>query len=543
MAATRRALRKRQNGHSEVISEIIGRQAATFDYYRLRGTLNIDRTVPAYDFWDNLRRGKAVGYELGGLFCKPIVEIISAHVLGRGFTPRLTDTDDLPPERVDYTNDLLSRFANRYLGLFYTMLNDLYALGDQFVIINANGSLSVPSPDMVTAEYDPLDYRKLSRVVVTSRFEKFEVTDEYTTQRRVLRIKWLASDGQYRAGHVEEMTFSNLIGRIPIVHFANDRSGNETHGRPIYEALLRLLSRYDDLLEKSLDGAELMGNPIPVISGLEDTQQTHELNEPIEPETYTDIDGNEEERDIFNFDTRAGLLLRGDAQFKFEAPPSGFTEDTRNMLQLLFLLQLDHTRVPEAVWGGAIESSKASAEAQMPPFYQFVEGRRLALEGGSADESLGTEAESGFHALFDIWLRMRSLTDKQIVTAPVLIDWDDLEKTPPEIKFQWVSWLRQMGLLSRETALVASGIVENVEAELAAVEEEAENAKKEDPFDEQLMASVKNAIAQLGTPQGQNGDQAQQSAAQDDQQSAGQAERDNQRAADDNDDDMESNER
>lgn len=475
-----------------VVSEIIGRDSSTmYGFWRSYGAVNaLDRTRADYRFWDELRRGLSYGLELGGLFCQPIVQIIASFVLGTGV--KLLVEDEAKSASGVYTNGLLQRWINRSMALLLRLLEDDYALGDQFVIVNADGSLSIPSPDTVTVEYDRLDYRRMVKCTVETVMSGVTIRDEYREDGRTLTITnntgqpLPTEDGQLIApGQKAERTFENLIGRIPVVHFANDRSVNEVFGRPIYEALYRLFSRYDTLLEKALDGAEIMGNPIPTFAGMEDIQGTIDANDTARDETYYDPDGIRETRKTIKFDGNAAIFVGKGGSFNFVAPPTGFTRDIRDILKSLFLLMMDHTRIPEFLWGGAIASSKASAEVQMPPFLQYVEGRRLQFEGEGADEQSGAQARGGLLELADIWLRFRALTDPQVMVAPVRAQWSRLTETGEAMRLEYLKWARtQERLITAQDALSSAAIVLGIDDPEDAhqrAEAEAQDARDNDP--------------------------------------------------------------
>jgi hypothetical protein len=466
------------------VKEMIGRVVLqTGNLWARRTVKTVDQTRVDYAFWDKLRRGKATGYEFSGLFAKPILEVLVAGVLGRKLTFQLaTDADSA---KVDYTNELLERLARHLRRLLVVLVEDLYGLGDQYVILNTDGSISLPSPDTVAVTYDAVDYRKMIRVTVVAKLDAVTVVDEYTAAARTVTVR-------YHDGRDDDVSvYPNLLGRVPVVHLANDRSGNETNGRPVYEALLRLLSRYDDLLNKALDGAELMGNPIPVFSGMEDIDEMLQYNETDE-DAYTDADGEEVSLVRLAFDRMAAVILGKGGSFGFASPSAGFTTDVRDMLKSLFLLILEFTRIPEAVWGGELSSARATAEQQMLPFYQMLEKRRTALEGHSGDERLGFEARGGLLEVVELWLQMRALTDAQVVVAPVVIQWDDLYESAEEMRFQWVQYLKSLGLLSDETTVRLSGVVDDAtgEIERAAADEVQPDV---DTFDARMQEAVDDA--------------------------------------------------
>jgi hypothetical protein len=456
----------------EPVREIIGRYASQVAAL-WRPRISIDRTRTDYKFWDSLRRGKAKGYELGGLFAQPIVETIASWVLGQGFTATLNTPHQ--SEGVAYTNNVLSRLVAAEIANMTLLYEDHLGLGDQYIIVNPDGVLTIPSPEQVTMLED--DHGQLTGYRFETKLEKVTILDEYRMDGRTLTLK--------RAGQRDEvLQYANLIGRLPVIHFANDKGRNEKYGRPIYEGLLRLFRRYDDLLEKGLDGVEIMGNPIPVFEGLEDIDETIDANATAEDETYTDTEGNSETRKVIRFDRLAALFLGKGGSFKFAGPTPGFTEDLKNTLKLLFLLMLDKTHIPEFIWGNAIASSKASAETQMTPFVMFITGRRQRLEGEGADDLLGREARGGLLELFDVWLRMRRLTDPRIVVAPVQITWPALVEEDQTQKLARLAFAKQHSLITDETTLTQLDLVDDPAGEVGDAQEEAR--ERRDEFERRL---------------------------------------------------------
>ena len=478
---------------AQPVTEIINRVVTTTPYWKAKASKAFDATQSDYEFWDELRRGKADGFAFGALFAMPLTQIIASFVFGSGVSAQLSDSVEGNASNVEYTNDLLSRFMSRYHQMLLMMAIDLYGLGDQYVAINPDGSLSVISPELAEITPDDLDYRRYASVKITTRLDKYTITDEYSEQGRTVKVvQGYATGGGGKA--VSEQRFENLIGTLPIVHFANDRGTNELYGRPIYEALYKLMSRYDDLIEKAIDGAELMGNPVPVFEGMENINETVSANKTQDDETYTDSDGNEETRTLLRFDRLSAIFVGKGGAFNFKSPAGGFTGDIRNMLKALFLLMLDYTRVPEAVWGGAINSSKASADAQMPPFYQYIDGRRMALEGIGADEGLGLQPKGGLYQLIDVWLRTKALTDPRVVVGPTAIEWPELEAENGELNLKWVSYLRGMGLLDDETVLRLFGQLDDPAAVLEQARKEAEERQaKQEEFQARLQDEQQRA--------------------------------------------------
>lgn len=470
----------KSNGKARTaVREIIGRVSVMADgnfFDRFASVVSIDKTVTNYKFWDNFRRGKEKGYKLAGLFAAPISEIIAGWVMGDGFTATTGD---------DYTDGLLAQFVKRMKATLLNLVVDQYALGDQYVITNPDGTWSVPSPETVRPDYDPLDYRHILGYTVTTKLDKATITDVYRLEGRYITIEtadkdlragliangWLAVVGESQKAY---RVFENLIGRIPVVHFANDRSNNETHGRPIYERGLPLFARYDDALNKMLDGVMLMGNPMPVFEGLEDVDETIRANSTPTGQTYIDVDGNTVERTQVAFDTLGVLFLGKGGLFKFASPGTGFTNDVRNALKVLFLLLLETARIPEVVWGNEQSGQLSTGNEQMRSFYAFIQARRVMLEGEGASDDLGFEAKDGLMALLDIWLRTMALVNPRIKVAPVSIEWPELSGSDMEIILKWAQAMHNAGVITDETFVTLSQLVEDPAAEAEAARKERE---------------------------------------------------------------------
>jgi len=483
----------------EIIREIVGRVANT-NIWQTRSTTTVDNTVPDYAYWDRLRRGMVQGLRLAGLFAKPAAEIKTDWIMGDGLQVQLaTDADAAQNENVLYTNTLLTGLITRYKSTMLTLVNDLKSMGDQYVVVNADGTFSVPSPDTVKYEYSTLDYRQPVKATISTKMPKFTATDEYRLDGRTLTIETsdkdlaadLLADGYISAdGKKFQKTFENLIGRLPVVHFPNDRSANETHGRPMIEGLLHLLARYDAELEKALDAAEIMSNPIPVFN-LEDPAASEDANASPNPEEWQDGTGATRTRTTIEFDRFATILLQLDEKFDLISPDAGYTTDIKNMLKLLFLLILEHLRIPEVVWGGELGQARASAAEQMKTFYMHIAGQRVQLEGAGADELLGMAAQGGIHELMDIWLRTRALIDRRVVVMPVRIKWPALGEADDEMNLKWGQALHTDGMVTDETYVEMSGRVEDAAAEVAAAK--AQMAEKQDQFDQAVDVAANKA--------------------------------------------------
>lgn len=471
----------RFTGNTRRVSELIGRYVigtAQTTLYKFRSYVQTtDATVPDYEFYDKLRRGKAAGYTIGGLFARTIEQKFSSWVFGDGFTVTLRDDVEFGEDAIEHTNTRLSDFTAGLLdaGMDFDATRQDYddesgalamivyeralGLGDQYIIVNGDGTLSVPSPDTVTLERDEFDYHRLLAVQIETRTQSgLAVIDRYTSSERTITVK--------KGAQVQsEDTFQNLIGRIPSVHISNERSGNETNGHPIHEDLLPLMSEYDDVAYKQLDGAKLLGNPIPVFEGLEDIDATIEANDPAEADTYTNKDGNTATRTQVNLDQNSIFFLGKGGSAKMLAPPVGFTADTGNALRTLFLMILSRTGIPEFIWGGELTSARATAETQLKQWVKDIQGRQK-------------DAGGWLVKLCTIWLQVQALLDPQIVVGPLEIAWPDLVPEDEGVTLQRLAFAINNSLIRRSTALELLHLVDDAQLESELAQSEADSRRE-----------------------------------------------------------------
>jgi len=478
-------------GRATSVSELIGRYVvgdAQMTLFRSRSYVKtVDETIPDYEFYDRLRRCKAKGYTLGGLFAKRIERVIASWVLGGGLTVALHEKSGqtLPARRADYTNGLIAEFVQSLLdagidsdtatddddrtsSLLLSIYKASLGLGDQYIILNADASLSVASPDTVTVKRDPLNYRRVLSVTVETRTDGYVITDEYRADGRTVTVK-------KGAQLVSATQYQNLLGIIPVVHVAHDRSGNETYGHPIHEELLPLYDQYDDLIYKQLDGAKLLGNPLLTFAGMEDINAVINANDTAEDDQYYDKDGNLTNRKQLNIDSNAVLLIGKGGSASFTSPPVGFTADTKTALKSLFLLLLDHTGIPEFVWGGEMGSARASSDTQMSQFVKDIEGWRL-------------DAGGWIIRLCKLWLMTKALTDPKLLIGPLALEWPPLVQEDKEIRLKQVETGRKETLLTDETALALLDLVDDPATEVAAARKEAQERQAQMMANDETLA-------------------------------------------------------
>jgi len=454
--------RKREpNGNKPVKQmavEMIGRVAAPF--VRVYTSLSVDRTRPDERFYDRLLRSKEPGYELGGLFARPTAETLADWTLGQGFTA--TSGDDAVDER-------LAEFIEEHLDDIIKAYKGALGRGNAYLVVNPDATLTGVSPDIVEKETDDLDPQRTTGFKITSRLEKFIIVDHYTLKGREVIIKQTGIvDGKVATSAEPPIEFDNLTGRLPVIHFAEDMGENEIYGHPVHDGLVKLFARYDDVLNAGLDGVEIMGRPIAVAEGLEDPEQTKRAMATGE-ENVRDKDGVMQTVPVIDFQRLSMLFLGKGGSFKF-ASPGSFSADMVALLKKLFYLMLEHIRIPEWVWGGAVQSSKASVDAQMPAWIKVIQGRQRTLKKTLVE-------------LLEVWLATAALVEPLSTNVKIAVDFPDLAGEDESLSMQWLTLALENGLLTDESALSFINrhveIVEDVAAEIAKARQEAEEKQEQ----------------------------------------------------------------
>jgi hypothetical protein len=447
------------------IGEMIGRASTNLYGSRLNLGVSVDTTIPDYTFWSKLRRGKATGYELGGLFAQPIGRITTSWTLGRGFA--FTTGEET-------TEAELGRFVATNMTDFMEWFYDSLSLGDAYLVVNPDGTLTPVPANQMEVITNPLDFRQITGYKITTVLPGgVTIEDEYGLKERIVRVK--------RGTDVQTIRYANLIGRLPVIALHNDREANEVYGHPVYESLLTLFAEYDDVIRKALDGVKVMGNPLIAIEGAENPDEELDRLASEDDSTYRNATSNvQQDRKTVDLNITPGdvLVLGKGATINFKGPNGGFTNDAGKMLEFLFLLMLQHSKIPEWAWGGAISSSKASVDSQLPAFALFI-------------QSVQSKLEKALIQLAEIYLATRGLVVPLPEVESVAIKWNPLTDKNEEIVQAWVELLHGKGLITDTTAVAASGLVEDAQAEVD--DAKAELAKDQDDFEKRVEKELEAA--------------------------------------------------
>jgi len=386
-----------------------------------------DMTSADYRFWDRARRGKARGLEISGLYLKPLCSKLAGYTLG---APLEVEAGDANMGSAAAKRLLDAWFFDHHISLRRGYEEALH-LGDCYLVVNGDLSVSIVPPHVVEPMLDAAE--RVTGWRITETYGALTMVDEYTLSERTRRVL---------RGGVATRTerYPNLIGRLPVIHIANKAGADEFYGRPEADAMIPVLQRYGDVLDAAIRGNIRQGRPTPVIERMGTAEQVSRFWEKFgRRETQALPDGTSETVDVIDFDPDQLLTLGGDAQFRYAAP-GAFSGDTETLLSILFYLILQHSEIPEAVWGASIPSSRASAETQMQPFIQMIEARRYLAEGWLRE-------------LAAVVLAYGALIDWRIdAHARLKFLWKPLTEDDARLRLDVATWAHGAGIIGDEEA-------------------------------------------------------------------------------------------
>lgn len=448
---------------------------------RFRTTPTQDPTRADYAFWDKAARCRAEGLDVSGLLIRPLNSKTAAWVMGRA--PKFAIEDK-------YTDKKFSEYMTRHHAKILDAYEKAVGLGDCYMVINADSTITVLPPNVIEPIVDDNDFSQLigwrvneSHADPDQPGQIMTIEDEYYKDRR---IRTVSKNGVQQSRRV----YRNLIGKLPVIKISNNKGADETFGHPEADAMLPALHRYGEVIDSAIDGNIRQGRSVPVIEKLGSIADVEAFWRRFgRKESRTMPDGTEEVTDVLDLDADNVITLGGDAVFRFESP-NPFMSDTKEILGLLFYLILQHSEIPEFVWGGAIPSSRASAETQVLPFVKWVEKK----QGACLD---------WLHDLADVILGIMRLTDSRIKEMPVQVTFPNLTQKDGTLTLQTIQFGISAGLMDREFALTHLPVdVENPKEVLRKAESERqEQMQEQESIAERRMqqaASLKAASAGPG---------------------------------------------
>lgn len=206
----------------------------------------------------------------------------------------------------------------------------------------------------------------------------------------------------------------------------------------------------------------MMGNPTPTFEKV--NPQSAQKSDQQYDKTYLDNEGGSATDSVVEWSPQEVIYTSGEFNYK---SPGNFTPNTVDMLKKLFQVMLQHTQIPEWVWGGAIASSNASVDAQLPAFAKFISMRRL-------------KAEAPLRELIEVWLMTIALFTPNIRTDEKLeFEWSNLIPENEEIRLKWAQYLDTKGYIQKTTTVRLSNLVEDADSEVEQAQQDMIDFERE----------------------------------------------------------------
>jgi hypothetical protein len=440
-----------------IVREMIGRTGNVFRSIQMTWAAPArDITRADYEFWDKLRRGKAKGLEIAGLLVKPITSKIRDWAMG---TPPQIEVQG-PAQ-----DELNAWWGKNHADILRGYKESL-DLGDAYIVVNGDLSVTVLPPDVVEPIVDEEDYSSIIGWRVVERHphptrpgDWMTIEDEYMADERVRRIR--------RRGVVErEERYPNVIGRVPVVPIHNNRGSNDEFGSPECAAMIHALHEYGEVLDAGLFGNKRQGRPTPSIEFKDLNSLNAFWDEYAVTETKENSDGTVTTFETIPFSADELMAVVGKMTY---AQPGSFAGDTEILLGLLYLIFLEHSELPEFVLGSAIASSKASTETQMPVFEKFITAKRQMALGWILD------------LLNVVQLLMVARGELAGVSEDITVRFEDLTQDDATMVLSALQWLHGEGLIDEETAVTLSPVeIRDVKRVLRKARKEREDSREQD---------------------------------------------------------------
>jgi hypothetical protein len=430
-----------------------------------------------YDFWRRAYHATARGLEVSGLFLKPLVAKVASWTLGRPPQWRLAS---------EAATEALNDWWSDHHPQVKMAWQDALRLGDSFIVVNSDMTLTVVPPEAVSPIVADDDYGNIIGWRIEQKLphperpsDEMVIADEYGPGGRRQSV--------YRNGTLlRETVYPNLLpdGLVPVIPVHNRPEGGRFFGRPEGESLVPLLHRYGTTIDAALDGNRLQGRPTPVIA-FESVADMEVFYQRYAQKVVTHHeDGTKDENVVLAVDLDQLLTVSG-ATFAYESPGS-FSADTATLLELLFYMFLEHVEIPEFVLGSAVSSSKASAEAQMPVFVRTIQSKQA-------------EAAGWLTNLAQVVTGYLSITRPGVVPEVPALQWPEIADEDGTLTLETVRWAFSESLLDRATALALIPIkVEDIDEVLALADEEREEREARYMLPEQEAGFIPDAANNQG---------------------------------------------
>ena len=309
------------------------------------------------------------GFQLGAVFCKPIINSTIAFTLP---DPIQIDIQEGDEEIEKDVNEFLSNQNGTMLKFVKNGFRD----GDSYLYFHMNGVVSIISPDYVTKFVDPINGNRIIgydiKTVVASPDKEGEkesyilsIRKDYEKNTVTESASKISSDGTKK--EISKIVYEDAP--MKMVHFANELEPGDVYGQTEFQGLYYLIRNYHSVEEQAIKSNIFNNTPIPYVTGASSLSDFKTENE-----TTDSVSGKK------TIKWQAGKMLTAGKDAKFgmlEAMDS--TKGSIGLLQVLFWQICQNSETPEFVMGTAVSSSKASVSEQVPVMVKKASRKQTEL--------------------------------------------------------------------------------------------------------------------------------------------------------------------
>lgn len=459
--------------------------------------LTVDYAKNDYDLFRSIYQASSINkqgreYLLAAALGKPIINITTGFVVGKGFKVELDNPDR--NKKLTDLEDRINDWLEVNMADLYDAIKFHFRDGDGYVYVDELGEIDLLDAKTVTVQLDPVTGRVVGfdvREVVdikdplTGKIVTWVYLKQYRQDSmRIVRHK--ENEAQEKAEVVftrvyreeEGNDFSPLVQRrLPVIHFVNEPEAKQVYGNSEYQNLLLLFKHYHAVLTGATKGVVYNGTPIPVLKGVSDQNK-------LQTQSTDGLNASEEDKGKkLDWGQDTVLYLTGDhADAKF-LQVSGIMEDAAKLLEIYFFLFVQGSETPEFAFGTAVSSSHASTDSQMPILVKKVERKQRRLTGTIQDlvklyiEKQALLSDPDFFAIWNNEPKIR-------------VNFPKVNEDDKKLTLETVQWAVENELMTGKTALelIAGDLVKDVTQEIKdAAKEAADRAEKNDKLDTARM--------------------------------------------------------
>lgn len=438
---------------------------------------------------------------------KPIIKSAAAFALGGGYVTELPGSDTAEP--IKDSEAKLNAWVTDNFHIIYDWVKWAYRDGDSYLMVTETGELDQLAPETVTVITDPVSGELIGYNVeeqVTEINERTQQEEHFTYLKqyrhnltRYTRIPANedADKGQiiyervYANGQSIDTQLTDEAGNpvnqveflpeeldkrpLPIVHFKNEPEAKHAYGFSDLQNVLVAFRNYTAVLEGGTKREIYNNAPILKMLGVDKPEDTDPNVEQQDTQTIPGVPEGEQPSDnkAVAWDQDKILYIadpNGDASF---IQVSSSMSDTKDLLAIYFYLVVQASETPEFLFGGAVSSSRASVETQMPVVVKKAEGKRRQMKGHLSQLM-------DLHIYRQLELSNPDYFAVQGLKLDFKIDFPPIVDTDMKLNVEMVRMCVQEGIMSGETALemVAGDRIKDAKAEIAKAQAEVASAER-----------------------------------------------------------------